>query len=62
MEKKIEDEYDKDFESALKKSLQLFENKKGNVSDEEIKEIADEFGVDIDELEEAITEAFDYDE
>jgi len=43
------------FEKAVEKSLQLIEDKKGEISAEEIQAIADEFGVaDFDALKEAI--------
>jgi len=51
------------FEEAVEKSLQLIEDKKGEISDEEIKTIADEFGVsDLEALKEAILEAINSDE
>jgi len=51
------------FQRAVEKSLQLIEDKKGEITIEEIQAIADEFGVaDIDDLKKAIEEAINCDE
>ena len=51
------------FEKAVEKSLQLIEDKKGEISAEEIQAIADEFGVaDLEALKETILEAINCDE
>jgi Ca2+-binding EF-hand superfamily protein len=49
------------FQLAVEKSLQLIEDKKGEITIEEIQEIAAEFGVtDIEALKEAIVEVINY--
>ncbi len=47
------------FELALIKMLSLLEDKKGDVSDKEMQTVADEFGVDVDEIMEKIVEVMD---
>jgi len=49
MEKKIKKD-ENNLEKSVLLTMQLLEDKKGKVTDEEIKAIADEFEVDFDEL------------
>ena len=50
MEKNISKKDEDRLEKSVLITMQLFEDKKGKVIDEEIQAIADEFGVDFNEL------------